>query len=83
MSTISALLPGGMGFDMSLEAGNGEARRGGVGRAPDRQRLNRIAEHTRGPGWLREIVALLADEAGSVPPLKDDRSQLPEFIYRH
>ena len=68
---------------MTLQAGKGEVARGGVGRGPDWQRLNSIAEHARGPGWLREIVALLADEAASVPPLRDDRSQLPEFIYRH
>lgn len=68
---------------MSLQAGKSEAAQGGIDRVPDQQRLNSIAEHARGPGWLREILVLLADEAASVPRIEDDRSQLPEFIYRH
>ncbi len=67
---------------MTLQAGKGEVARGGVGRGPDWQRLNSIAEHARGPGWLREIVALLADEALAYLPSGTTAAD-PRFYYRH
>ena len=49
----------------------------------DDQRIARIAQTSKGPAWLREVVALIAREAASIKPIDDDRSQLPQFIYRH
>lgn len=37
----------------------------------------------RAPAWLRDVVALIESEAGNIAPLKDDRGDIPEYIYRH
>ena len=47
------------------------------------RRIAKIAQVSKGPSWLREAVALIAREAASIDPIDDDRSQLPQFIYRH
>ncbi len=37
----------------------------------------------KAPGWLRDVLVLIAQDADKIEPIKDDRTQLPEFIYRH
>jgi len=51
--------------------------------SPDETRLRKIADRGKSPDWLREAVTLLAQETASIPPIEDDRRELPEFIYRH
>jgi len=48
-----------------------------------RQRISKIAEQARGPSWLGHVLVLMAQRTDAIPPLPDDRSELPEFIYRH
>jgi hypothetical protein len=49
----------------------------------DRERLLQIADEMRGPAWLRQVLVTIAEEGSQIQPLNDDRSDLPEFIYRH
>lgn len=37
----------------------------------------------KAPAWLRDVIALIEHEAGTIAPLKDDRGEVPEYIYRH
>jgi hypothetical protein len=48
------------------------------------QRLHKIAtESENAPTWLRNILTRIAEHADHIRPLPDDRTVLPEFIYRH
>ena len=67
---------------MTLQAGKGEVARGGVGRGPDWQRLNSIAEHARGPGWLRKSLRSSLTRRRRYPP--PGRPQpIAGIYYRH
>lgn len=37
----------------------------------------------KAPPWLRQVIALIESEAANIEPLKEERAQLPEYIYRH
>ncbi len=51
---------------------------GGTAKPADRAQFGGKA-----PMWLLEVLTLISGQADKIEPIKDDRSQLPEFIYRH
>jgi hypothetical protein len=51
--------------------------------AADRERIEAAARAARAPQWLKDALRRIGEEAHAIAPLPDDRSQLPEFIYRH
>jgi len=49
----------------------------------DKERIDRVAADGKAPEWLRSVLRQIGAHAGAIRPLADDRSKLPEFIYRH
>jgi hypothetical protein len=49
----------------------------------DRDRIDRAVAASRAPEWLRSVLRLVGERAAEIHSLPDDRSKLPEFIYRH
>jgi hypothetical protein len=48
----------------------------------DRQRIARIVERSKAPGWLRDVLAQVAAEVEAVPPIDGEPAE-PKVIYRH
>lgn len=49
----------------------------------DQERIDQAATSGKAPEWLRSALRRIGERAGDIRPLVDDRSTLPEFIYRH